>query len=189
MSRRSSSSALILAGGKATRLGGILKHELIVAGRTIFERQVSVLAPRVAEILVATPTDIHGHRCVRDVVPDAGPLAGIAAGLAAMTTPWLLVVAGDMPHLTGDVIDELLDAAADDAVGVRVGGLVEPLVCMLHERVRPVVERRLAERRFKVADVFTELRVRWLDLDRHAHAFASVNEPADLAGITGSKPA
>ena len=75
-------SALILAGGKATRFGGAAKHQLVVDGETIFARQVRVLAPRVAEILVSGPT-IEGYRTVRDVVEGAGPLAGIAAGLAA----------------------------------------------------------------------------------------------------------
>ena len=45
---RGAVSALILAGGKATRLGGVAKHELVPDdgdGRTIFERQVAVLAP------------------------------------------------------------------------------------------------------------------------------------------------
>ncbi len=182
-------SALILAGGKATRLGGIAKHEIVIGGRTIFERQVAVLAPRVEEILVAAPHDIGGYRCVRDVMPGGGPLAGIAAGLHAMRTPWLLVVAGDMPHLTGEVIDELLAAVGDDAVGVRVSGLIEPLVCVLHAGVLAVIRRRLDEGRNKVADLFGDLRVRWLDLDRHKQAFSNINEPEDLGGITGSKPA
>jgi len=186
-------TALILAGGKATRLGGLAKHEIVVGGRTIFERQVAVLAPRVQEIVVATAHDLAGYRCVRDVQPDVGPLAGIAAGLAAMRTPWLLVVAGDMPHLTGEVIDELVGAArdGDDAVGVRIGGLPEPLVAVLHERVRPAVARRIENRRNKVSGLLTDerLAVRWLDLDAHLQAFSNINAPEDLGGITASKPA
>jgi molybdopterin-guanine dinucleotide biosynthesis protein A len=58
-------SALILAGGKATRFGGIAKHLLVVDGETIFARQVRVLAPRVAEILVSCADDIPGYRTVR----------------------------------------------------------------------------------------------------------------------------
>ncbi|HEX3757846.1 MAG TPA: NTP transferase domain-containing protein [Kofleriaceae bacterium] len=38
--QRDQLTALILAGGKATRLGGADKRELVIAGRTIFERQV-----------------------------------------------------------------------------------------------------------------------------------------------------
>ena len=190
-------TALILAGGKATRLGGVAKHELVVDGRTIFERQTALLAPRVQEILVATAQDIPGYRCVEDVLPDVGPLAGIAAGLRA--TPWLLVVAGDMPHVSGAVLDLMLEAASDldEAVAFRLHGLPEPLVCMLSRRAAPAVERRLQARRNKVAGVFTEerLHVRWIDepavraVDPTLQAFSNVNEPEDLRGITGSKPA
>lgn len=186
-------SALILAGGKATRLGGVAKHELVVDGRTIFERLSSVLAPRVQEILVATASDMPGYRCVRDVLPEVGPLAGIAAGLEAALTPWLLVVAGDMPHLSGAVVDALLAAVSDndDAIGIRIGGLPEPLVGLLHRRALPAVTRRLANRRFKVSGLLTEerLHVRWLDLDAYREAFFNVNEPEDLGAVTGSKPA
>ncbi len=184
-------SALILAGGKATRLGGIAKHLLVVDGETIFARQTSVLAPRVAEILVSAPEEVLGYRTVRDAVAGAGPLAGIAAGLAACRTPWLLVVAGDMPHITGALVDALIDAAQGsvdphasdslDAVGVRLGGLPEPLVCVLHTRVGAAVERRLAHARYKVSGLLTDegLRVRWLT-DPDPSALRNVNSPEDL---------
>ena len=176
-------SALILAGGRATRLGGVAKHELVVGGETIFARQRRVLAPLVAEILVAAPRDVAGHRTVRDVVAGAGPLAGIAAGLAAAATPWLLVLAGDMPHVTPALIDALLARARPpvDAVCVRLGGLPEPLASVLHAGCRPAVERRLAAGRFKASGLYTDegLAVAWLD-DPDPRALVNVNEPRDL---------
>lgn len=193
MSSRSSSdvSALILAGGKATRFGGIAKHELVVDGRTIFERQVSVLAPRVAEILVSSPRDIDGYRTVRDEHQGIGPLAGIAAGLAACTTPWLLVVAGDMPFITGALVDQLIARArasvdphasdSVDAVGIRIDGLPEPLVCVLHTRALPILERRIAGADYKASRLLTDenLRVDWID-DADRKAVRNVNSPEDL---------
>ena len=176
-------SALILAGGKATRFGGIAKHLLVIDGMTIFARQVLVLAPRVAEILVSSADDIAGHRTVRDSVPGAGPLAGIAAGLAAARTPWLLVVAGDMPYLDGTLVDNMIRCAGVDidAVGVRVGDLPEPLLCLLHTRVLPTVDHRLASRRFKASGLLTQegLRVRWLE-DADPRSFRNVTSPEDL---------
>ncbi len=193
MSSRSSSdvSALILAGGKATRFGGIAKHELVVDGRTIFERQVSVLAPRVAEILVSSPRDIDGYRTVRDEHQGIGPLAGIAAGLAACRTPWLLVVAGDMPFITGALVDQLIARArasvdphasdSVDAVGIRIDGLPEPLVCVLHTRALPILERRIAGADYKASRLLTDenLRVDWID-DADRKAVRNVNSPEDL---------
>jgi len=181
-------SALVLAGGKATRLGGVDKRELVVDGRTIFERQCAVLAPRVTEILVSAPRPVAGFRTVVDAVADAGPLAGIAAGLAAATTPWLLV--GDMPYISGALI-ELVIAKCDDAVdavGIRIGGLPEPLVCVLRTSCAPVVKRRLDAGQLKASLLLTDgdLRVAWVEeselraIDPALDTLRNINVPADL---------
>jgi len=176
-------SALILAGGRATRMGGVDKHLIEIDGETILARLARVLAPRVAEVIVAAARDVPGFRTVRDPIEGVGPLAGIAAGLAAARTPWLLVIAGDMPYLTGGVVDALLAARADDldAVGVRANGLPEPLVCVLHARARAAAERRLAAGRYKASGLLTDehLRVRWLD-GVDPQALRNVNRPEDL---------
>ena len=179
-------SALILAGGKATRFGGIAKHDIVVEGATIFARQVRVLAPRVSEVMVSG-SFVDGYRTVVDAVANVGPLAGIAAGLAACTTEWLLVVAGDMPFIDAVLIDSMMAAAKNDAVGVRSGGLPEPLLCVLHRRVLPVLERRIAAGRYKAGGLLTDegLAVTWVDAD--PAAVRNLNSPEDLAGITGSK--
>jgi molybdopterin-guanine dinucleotide biosynthesis protein A len=187
---RADVTALILAGGRATRLGGVAKHELVVDGETILARQRAVLAPRVRELLFAGPRDVDGARRVVDVVAGGGPLAGIAAGLAAMTTPWLLVVAGDMPWLHGPSIDLMLDAAKDglDAVGLRLGGLPEPLFCVLHARAKPAVDRLIDAARWKASALLTDagLEVVWVHerelraLDPELRGMRDVDYPDDL---------
>jgi len=234
-------SALILAGGKATRLGGIAKHELVVDGQTILERQLALLKPRVTEIIVSLPAgkapswewtlesepasvvasaSAAGYRITRDLVRDAGPLGGMAAGLSECRTNWLLVVAGDMPHVTEDLLDQMLQVVEDavqressmteplrfrllgdaligtsgattdaerslrgrlDAVGVRSGGLPEPLLCVLHKRVLPVVQSRLMTARYKASGLLTDegLQVAWID-DADPTALRNVNSPEDL---------
>jgi molybdopterin-guanine dinucleotide biosynthesis protein A len=176
-------AALILAGGRATRLGGVDKLALVIDGATILDRLRAVLVPRVREIVVATPRDVPGLQCVRDAAGE-GPLAGIAAGLAAVATPWLVVVAGDMPYLSGALVDLMLAARADvvDAVGVRHAGRPEPLVCALRAApARTAVARRLAGRRYKASGLLEDegLRVAWLD-EPDGRVLANVNTPADL---------
>lgn len=184
-------TALILAGGKATRLGGVDKSSLVIEGRTIFERQVDVLRPCVAEIIVSSPRVVPGYRTVVDPVPDVGPLAGIAAGLAASTTSWLFVIAGDMPHVHRAFIDLVMSRGDDesDAVGIRIGALPEPLCTMLRVAVwRPIVTDRIAKRRLKASSLLTdeEVRVRWIEeaevraIDPKLRALHNVNVPADL---------
>lgn len=190
MTRREEFSALILAGGKASRLGGIDKSQLVIGGRTIFARQCEVLAPLVHEILVSAHDDVPGYRTVHDAVVEAGPLAGIAAGLAAAHTPWLVVVAGDMPYLHAPLIQLMLDATREDCdvVGVRIGALPQPLVSVVHVRVRTAVEARVASGRYKASGLLTDegLRVRWIDdaqiraIDPELRGLFNINSPADL---------
>ncbi len=187
VSRRSDVTALILAGGRATRFGGIAKHALAIDGRTILERQRTVLAPRVGMLLVSANQPIDGVETIADG-DGTGPLAGIAAGLARATTPWLLVVAGDMPDLAGDVIDLMLARTAGDAVGLRVGGLPEPLLCVLAvAAARPVLAALFAAERWKASGLLDALAaVTWIDelalraVDPELRSLRNVNSPADL---------
>ena len=184
-------TAVILAGGKATRLGGVDKREIVVDGLTIFERQVEALAPCVAEIIVSSPRAIAGYRSVADPVAGAGPLAGIAAGLAAATTPWLLVLAGDMPHVHRAFLALLVSRgdAECDAVGIRIGGLPEPLCTLLRVATwRPIVAARIAAGRLKASALLTDesVRIRWIEeadvraIDPDLRALHNVNAPEDL---------
>lgn len=184
-------TALILAGGKATRLGGVDKREVVVEGRTIFERQVEALRPCVAEIVVSSPRPVAGYRTVVDPVHDIGPLAGIAAGLDAVATPWLFVLAGDMPHVHRTLIELVLSRAGAvcDAVGIRIGGLAEPLCTLLRVSVwRPIAARRIAERRLKASSLLTDeaVPVHWIEeaevraIDPQLRALHNVNAPDDL---------
>jgi molybdopterin-guanine dinucleotide biosynthesis protein A len=162
----------------------------VVDGKTIFARQCEVLATQVSEIIVSAPREVAGYRTVADAVTGAGPLAGIAAGLAAATTPWLFVVAGDMPYLSSALIEVMLSATRDDrdAIAIRINELPEPLLCVLHARTRAVVERRIAARRFKASGLLTDeaLRVEWIDdstlraIDPELRVLFNVNRPDDL---------
>jgi molybdopterin-guanine dinucleotide biosynthesis protein A len=181
-------SALILAGGKAARMGGAAKHALVVDGETILARQLRVLAPRCVEVIVAlglgAPT-IAGVTCVHDATSGIGPLAGLAAGLGVARTPWCLIVACDMPDITAALVDRILAMRRDelDAVGVRVDGLVEPLLGAVRvATVRDHVDRLVAAGVHKASRLWdTAMRVAWID-DADPRALANVNSSADLRG-------
>jgi molybdopterin-guanine dinucleotide biosynthesis protein A len=185
-------TAVILAGGRGRRLGGVCKPLLVVDGVTILARQRAVLTPRVTEVIVAIA--IAGAplapelRHVHDPIPDAGPLAGLVAALTACRTPWLLAVAGDMPRLAPALLDALIARAVPtvDAVAPRVGGWPEPLCALWHVRTLPHLAARLADGRRGVGAALGALTVAWLEepdaraIDPTLASFASVNRPDDL---------
>ncbi len=170
------------------------KPLLDVGGQTILERELAVLTSRASRVLLSTNEPAlagRGVESVADAAPGQGPLGGIAAAMAVATTPWLLVVAGDMPLLSGAVIDLLLARAGGDvdAVAPFVGDWPEPLCALYATRALPELERRLAAGELKVARLLTDgvLRVARVDeaalraVDPELASLLNVNEPADLA--------
>lgn len=188
-------AGLILAGGRATRLGGRAKPLVPAGGTSILERQLDVLAPRVSEIVVAlahgaAPLPIppgHSVRFVHDRVPHAGPLAGLAA---CETGRSYLVLAGDLPHVSGAVLDLLIGAygADTDAVAFRVRGLPEPLLAVYGPAAVDAAARRIDAGRRKAAGLLLDegLRVHWIDedalraIDPDLRCLDDVDTPEDL---------
>lgn len=108
--------AVVLAGGRSARLGGVPKALLEIAGRTLLERTLDALAgarriavvgpAELAAVLGRQPRAAGGLLLTREDPPFAGPAAGIAAGVAALAgdaepAPLTLLLACDMPGLAG----------------------------------------------------------------------------------------
>ena len=199
-------AALILAGGRATRMGGIAKHEIIVRGETILARQRRALR-HFEEIIVSSPVEIEGVRTVRDAPEHEGigPLAGIAAGLAATKWSWLFVVAGDMPNVSLPLIGHMVDLvdnagryAEEDhrptwanvhAISVKRNQLPEPLFSMLRvSRARDVVRSMIEAREYKASKMLDALNAAYVsdeilrERDPDLRALHNINEPDDIAG-------
>src|SRR3569623_651295 len=108
-------AAAILAGGRATRLGGALKPLLVVGGRRILERQQAVLRPQIDQIDLVTNDPTPFAAIDLPLIPDReagkGPLAGIDAALAHFgpANP-VVCLAGDLPFLNPVLLQHLRDA-------------------------------------------------------------------------------
>lgn len=128
-------AAVILAGGRAERLGGIIKSELVVGGQRLLDRVVDRLAGCDPILVAHGRTDPALLRLPQHLapVPDlsidyAGPLAGFVAAIACCTSlsrpPDLLVSAAvDAPFLPSDYVARLVHAlgSADAAVASYAG--------------------------------------------------------------------
>ena len=164
-------------------------------GATIARRTVALLRSLTSEVLVASPRAEAwsglGVRLVADERPDAGPLAGLAAGLGASRTPLVLAVAGDMPLLRRDVLRELIARAlaTGRCVVPRVDGRPEPLHAVYRSALAARAREALASGERKVTSFLRESDVHWLDVGAGvARSFANVNTPEDLAALVDAPP-
>jgi molybdopterin-guanine dinucleotide biosynthesis protein A len=190
-------AAAIIAGGAATRLGGVPKSTLVVEGRSIAERLLETLRASFARVLVVANDPSPWRALAVEIVPDvyvgAGPLAGVHAALAATSThAGVVCVAGDMPFVAPALLTLLRDHAPDaDALVPRVGGRPEPLLARWGRACLPVVDARLAARQRAVHAAFDALATTWLDepalraVDPDLRSFTNVNTPDDLRRARG----
>jgi molybdopterin-guanine dinucleotide biosynthesis protein A len=185
----------IIAGGRATRMGGRPKGLDEVGGRRILDRVAGALA-QVTDglLLVANAPDaaswLPGVETVGDVVPDAGALGGLLTALAHAGAP-VLAVAWDMPFVPASLLGELRRVAeaerADAAVPERdAAGRVEPLCAYYGLACRPAAARRVGRGELRVVGLLDEVRARRLPLARvldwgdPERLFLNVNTPAEL---------
>lgn len=91
-------AAIILAGGRASRLDGAAKPLLEVGGRTLLDRAIAAVAG-CDPIVVGPPVPVHGEVAWTREAPEfGGPVAGIAAGLANAESDEVFVLAADLPN-------------------------------------------------------------------------------------------
>lgn len=116
-------TGLILAGGRAQRMGGIDKGLVPFMGKPLIEHAIARLAPQVGPVFINANRNLHeyaqyGYPVIADTRPDfAGPLAGFAAGLEQCKTEYLLSVPCDSPlyplDLAARMLDDLLSTQSD----------------------------------------------------------------------------
>ena len=126
--------AIVLAGGRATRLGGTPKADLVVDGRTLLDRTLDAVSGA-ATVVVVGDVDVPGAIVVQEEPRFAGPAAAIGAGLAVVTSPWVLIAACDYPFVAEAVV-HMLDARpengkADGVVAVDDGGRRQHLLSLV----------------------------------------------------------
>lgn len=130
---------MILAGGRATRLGGVPKQGLTYDGATLLSLALRAAAGAGSVVVVGPPgPDLPpGVLRAREEPAYAGPAAAIAAGLAALesgggSAPWTLVLACDMPHAArgvGTLLDQVARASGKQgAMAVSADGRQQPLL-------------------------------------------------------------
>ncbi|MFL6098949.1 MAG: NTP transferase domain-containing protein [Actinomycetales bacterium] len=137
MSEPASYAVVVLAGGTSRRMGGGDKTALdLGAGRSVLDHLVSGLDPVVPVVVVGPERPLERSvTWAREQPPGGGPLAALAAGLAALPGPapdWLVLLAGDQPF-AADGVPLLLAAAVaaadtDAVLGVDRGGRDQPLL-------------------------------------------------------------
>ncbi len=140
--------AIILAGGRGSRLGGLRKPELELDGRRLVDRALAAVAGARRVVVVGDAEVPDGVPRTREDPPYGGPVAGLAAGLDHFEdhSPWTLVLASDLPEVESAVTRLLQEMPTDVDDGVCLTGEDGRLQWLLGYYRTDALRARLADR-------------------------------------------
>jgi molybdenum cofactor guanylyltransferase len=160
--------AYILAGGQARRFGGRDKSALVIGSRRILDRQIAMLRGRAARIvIVGGPADRpapDGTTVIADRLPGTGALGGLYTALHDAMSARTLVLACDMPFVTGEFVEYLARTGLDcDVTLPRTGDGLHPLCAMYARDAAPVIRRSIDQGERRVREAVATLRLRVIE--------------------------
>jgi len=186
-------AAMIMAGGKSTRLGRDKASETLL-GRPLLQHVIDRVSALVEEIIVVSapgqslpPVSTSVPlRVAEDLYPDCGPLGGIFTGLHATEAERCLAVACDMPLLSEALLRELLRRSPACDVVMPVLAFPEPLHAVYGRACIEPIRERLDAGQLKITNFLGAVNVCYMKedecrrFDPDLRSFSNTNTEDDL---------
>lgn len=188
-------TALILAGGRGSRMGGRDKGLLPFGEGLLVDHVLGAVRTQVAGVLIsANRNQEHYRRLGCPVLGDSldgfqGPLAGLLAGLENTHTDYLLTLPCDGPVVLPDLAGRLAKALWQTDARIAAaydGGRLQPLYALHHREVLPGLRTALRQGERKVERWVTGNRWVQVDFSDAPEQFANLNTPDDYQRAAGS---
>lgn len=184
----------LLAGGRATRMGGAPKGLLRVGGQPIAARSVALFLQLFGKAMIVAndraPYAALGAPVIADLLPGRGAPGGLHAALTAADTQWVFAAGCDMPFLDERAIAFLAARRPGvEAVLVRAGGRLEPLHAFWSRACLPALARLLAGGEPSLRDLVQAVNARiveeeeWRAVDPAGRSLENANTPEDAARL------
>ena len=185
-------TAVILAGGKARRMGGEDKGLIDLHGKPLLDYIIAGLKPQAGHILVNANRNLDRYRAfgypvTEDIMGDYfGPLVGIATGMQVCRTPFILTVPCDSPFIPAGLTDRLYRdmANADADISVAHDGVrMQPVFALLRCELLPDLLTYLDGGGRKIDTWYTQHRLVESDFSDLPDTFLNLNTPEDRRAL------
>ena len=187
-------SAVILAGGRSTRMG-FDKQFLAIDEVRIIDKLINHLKIEFEEIIIVTnkPEHYEHYDCkiVSDEIKNKGPLGGIHAGLKASKSQFSYFLACDMPNINIEYIKYLKTEIAPEytAVVTKCGNWIEPFNAFYSKDIISSIEEYILEDRKSIYNLLKNLSVNYIPeaiarkYDEQWRMFSNLNYYEDVLNI------
>ncbi len=188
-------TGVVLAGGRAQRMGGQDKGLVELNGTPMVVFTVDALKAQTASVIINANRNMERYRalCDCEVVPDsvgdfAGPLAGMAAAMEAASTPYVLTAPCDSPLVARDLGQRLFDAIQREDAELAVahdGERMQPVFALLRTDLLESMLSYLRSGESKIDTWYATHRAALADFSDETSMFLNVNTPKERADLEG----
>jgi molybdenum cofactor guanylyltransferase len=182
-------SAIILSGGRATRMNGVDKGLVLLQDNPLIQHVIKRLTTQVDEILINANREIatyqaFGYPVLQDETNNfLGPLAGFLLGLKHARQDYVLTVPCDSPLLPLDLAERLYNSidetSADIAIAASCGD-THPVFCLMKKNVLPSLQDFLENGERKVSAWQKNQKYVEVDFSDSSDAFTNLNTFEEL---------
>ena len=185
-------SSILLAGGRATRMGGVDKGLVVLQQKALTAHVIARLKSQVDEIFISANREIEiyktfGYTVLQDTNADfIGPLAGFFLGLQNAQYDYVLTVPCDSPLLPLDLAERLLSGMAASHTDIAVASSDEnshPVFCLMKKSVLPSLQVYIDSGERKVSAWQKSQKTTEVDFSDCSEAFTNLNTFDDLADL------
>jgi len=185
-------TAIILAGGRAQRMGGEDKGLLPLHGKPMIEYIIRALRPQVGQILINANRNLeryqqYGYEVVEDMMGDYfGPLVGMASGIQKAQTEYVVTVPCDSPLLPKNLVSNLYQELQKEDAELAVahdGERMQPVFALLRSELLPDLINYLDAGGRKIDTWYAQHRTALADFSQTSSTFMNINSPDDQQAI------
>jgi len=192
VSVRDQVTGVILAGGRAKRMGGVDKGLVPINDRPMIAWVIDALRPQVSDVLINANRnrDRYGEFAC-PVIDDGdsdfrGPLAGMASAMQTARTPYIAVVPCDSPLIGGELVARLYAAAASSGSPIAAahdGERLQPVFALLACELLDDLAGYLDDGERKIDRWYARHGYVKVDFNDVAEWFANINAPEDKRAL------
>jgi molybdopterin-guanine dinucleotide biosynthesis protein A len=185
-------TGVILAGGRARRMGGIDKGLILLNGKPMVVHVIAALRAEIDNLLINANRNLEQYAAFGyPVIPDImdgylGPLAGIASGMRAAGSRYIVTAPCDSPLVANNLVRRLYETLIREGADISVahdGERMHPVFALMRRDLLPSLLDFLNAGQRKIDRWYAQHRLAVAYFRDQPEAFRNVNSPEERAEL------
>ena len=185
-------TGVILAGGRAQRMGGIDKGLILLNGKPMIEHVIAALRVEVDSLLINANRNLEQYATFGyPVIPDImdgylGPLAGMASGMRAAGTKYIVTAPCDSPLVSDGLVRRLYQTLIRESADISVahdGERMHPVFALMRRDLLPDLLDYLNAGGRKIDSWYAQHRLAVAYFNDASESFRNINSPEERAEL------